>query len=101
MAKTYEIYFDPKNNETVVKDDEDLVCFEEDKRDISPWVLRVTIDPVLLGRKGIKLQEIINRIKIFIPDDQHLQIIESLETADPIVLRLRFLHQSHNPYADI
>ena len=59
LTRSHEIYFDAINNKTVIKEDEDLVCFEEDLKDISPWVLRITIDPVLLGRKGILLAEII------------------------------------------
>ena len=41
LAKESEIYFDPKLNETVVKEDEDLLFLEEDHEKYSPLVLRL------------------------------------------------------------
>ncbi len=99
LTRSSEIYFDPDLNETVVPEDQDLLLFDDEFEVYSPWVLRICIDPVLLGRKGIHLKDIIRRIEYFIPYD--LQIIESLETADPIVLRLRLLSKSGNDYNDI
>jgi DNA-directed RNA polymerase II subunit RPB1 len=99
LTKTSEIYYDPLLSETVVKDDQELLFMEEQYENYSPWVLRICIDPVLLIRKGITLKEITERIENHIPNN--LQLIESLETADPIVLRLRLLNKSNNYYNDI
>ena len=63
-----EIIFDPINNETVVPEDQDLVCLE-DNLELSQWVLRLTLDPILLGRKGVYLSEIICKIKHYFPDN--------------------------------
>ena len=99
LARSSEIYFDPLLNETVIQEDQDLLFMEEEYDIFSPWILRICIDPVLLVRKGIRLKEITKRIEDFIPKD--LQLIESLETADPIVLRLRLVKKSDNHYNDI
>lgn len=58
-----EIYYEPKNTETCIEEDEDLVIMEAENPTCSPWVLRICIDPVLLGRKGITLAEIIEKIE--------------------------------------
>lgn len=60
---------------------------EAENLNCSPWVLRICIDPVLLGRKGITLSEIIEKIEYHSPRDT--SILHSLETADPIVIRIR------------
>lgn len=56
LSKSSEVYYDPDPNNTVVPEDQDLIFMEEDLDDSSPWVLRITIDPILLGRKGIALK---------------------------------------------
>lgn len=45
LIRNSEIYFDPKNNETVVQEDQELLFLEEDI-EVSPWVLRLTLDPI-------------------------------------------------------
>ena len=94
-----EIYYEPKNTETCIEEDEDLVFMEEPNLDCSPWVLRICIDPVLLGRKGITLDEIIKKIEKYSPDGT--SILSSLETADPIVIRIRLQEASDFAYNDI
>lgn len=98
MIISSEIIFDPVNNDTVVPEDQQLVCLEENL-ELSQWVLRLTLDPIQLGRKGIYLSEIISKIRHYFPDN--LQIIDSLESSDPIVIRLRLLKQSSFDYQDI
>lgn len=100
LAKSSEIYYDPDPNNTVVPEDQDLIFMEDDLVDCSPWVLRITIDPILLGRKGIRFRDIVKRIESFLGTNT-LKITESLETANPIILRLRLLRKSENDYADI
>lgn len=58
-----EIYYEPKISETCIEDDEELLFLEEERDVCSPWLLRICIDPVLLGRKGITLSEIIKKIE--------------------------------------
>lgn len=45
-----------------------------------------------MGRKAVTLKEVVSRIKEYFPDN--LQIIESLETDNPIVIRLRLYRKS-------
>lgn len=52
-----------------------------------------------MGRKAVRLHEIIQRIKDYFPDN--LQIIESLETDDPIVVRLRLYKKSQYDFFDL
>lgn len=99
FARTSEIYYDPISNNTVVKEDYDLVFMEDDNNQISPWVLRLSIDLILLKRKGITLKEIVKRIEYYFPNQ--IQIIESLETKDPIIIRIRLLKKSPYDYFDI
>lgn len=99
LTKQSEIYFDKKLNETVVKEDEDLLFLEEEHEQYSPWVLRLSLDPIMLVRKGITLREITNKIESYFP--RNLQIVESLETRDPIIIRIRLLNKSRFDYFDI
>lgn len=101
LAKVTEVYFDKDPSNTVIPEDQDLIFLEEDNgENTSPWILRIEIDPVLLGRKGIRLREIIEKIENFLPENI-LKITESLETANPVVLRLRLKKRGENDYNDI
>ena len=97
IAKSSEIFFDPDITSTVVDEDQELIFFAEEKENYSPWVLRILIDPVLMGRKGVKFRDILSKIESHLSSDQ-LQIVDSLDTANPIVLRLRLLES--NPETD-
>lgn len=59
LSKSSEVFFDPEPGKTVIAEDADLVFMEEELTDCSPWVLRICIDPILLGRKGIRFHEIL------------------------------------------
>jgi DNA-directed RNA polymerase II subunit RPB1 len=100
VAKSSEIFFDPDVNETVVTEDQDLIFMEDDLGDPSPWVLRLLIDPYLMGGKLLKLRDIVQQIQESFPSHM-LHVTESLETANPVVLRLRLLKRSENDYAEI
>lgn len=58
LIRNSEIYFDPKNNETVVQEDQELLFLEEDI-EVSPWVLRLTLDPIQMNWKAVGLKEVI------------------------------------------
>lgn len=100
VAKVSEIYYDPDPNNTIIEEDQELLWFDQEgdrKKNTSPWVLRILIDPIALGRKGLRFKEIIKRIETFFKE-KPLEIVESLESSDPIVLRLRIKNEQElNP----
>lgn len=101
LAKKSEIYYDPDPNNTIIMEDDDLLMMQEESHgQMSPWVLRIEIDPKLLRRKPLRLKDItsriLNRIKILGSD---FEMIESLEIADPIVLRLREKRDSADSFS--
>ena len=80
--------------ETIIEEDQDLLLMQEKPPgEVSPWVLRIEIDPKLLRRKPLRLSELTVRIRDEFPENR-LRLIESLEVYDPIVLRMRLL-ESH------
>lgn len=81
-----------------MQEDQELLFLEEDI-EVSPWVLRLTLDPIQMNWKAVGLKEVIQRIRDYFPDT--LQIIESLETDDPIVVRIRLLKKSQFDFFDI
>ena len=96
VSRISEIYYDPDPNSTIIEQDRDLIWFEQDgekKKYFSPWVLRIEIDPTSLVRKGLRLKEIIKKIESFFIE-RPLEIVESLELSEPIVLRLRIKNES-------
>ena len=91
VAKLSEIYYDPDPNQTIIEEDQELIWVDQDsdkRKYFSPWVLRILIDPTALGRKGLRFKEIIKKIESCFAD-RPLDIVDSLESSDPIVLRLR------------
>lgn len=103
IANTSEVFFDPDPTKTVVPEDQDLIFIEEkEMKDASPWVLRIEIAPVLLARKGITFKQVVRKIeeKFAEPFPIQLHIVDSLETADPIVLRIRIISK-HPDFNDI
>lgn len=92
VAKLSEIYYDPDPSSTIIPEDTDLIWFDpeaaEKRKYYSPWVLRIVIDPIALGRKGLRFKEIIKKIESSF-SEKPLDIVESLESSDPIVLRIR------------
>lgn len=96
VARVSEIYYDPDPDNTIIEDDKDLIWYEhdaEEKKLFSPWVLRIQIDLVLLGRKGLRFSDILEKIEHFFRE-KPLEIIASIESADPIILRLRMKNES-------
>jgi DNA-directed RNA polymerase II subunit RPB1 len=91
LAKKSEIYYDPDPNNTIIPEDDDLLMMQDETLErMSPWVLRIEVDPKLLRRKPLRLRDITSRILDEIKSlKSEFQLIESLEIADPIVLRLR------------
>lgn len=91
VSRVSEIYYDPDPSTSIIESDRDLIWFNpevENPKLYSPWVLRIQIDPVLLGRKGLRFKDIVSRINEFFAE-RPLEIYESFETDDPIILRIR------------
>lgn len=94
VSRVSEIYYDPDPRTTIIEKDQNIVWFDhdaEEARKYSPWVLRIQIDPTLLSRKGLRLNDILERIREFFKE-RPLEIVDSLETDDPIILRLRMIN---------
>jgi len=92
LAKKSEIFYDPDPNKTIIEADEDLIWGDESdssRRAWSPWLLRIEMEPPFLYRKGLKLRDITTKIENFFPPvgERALEIVTSLDTADPIVMR--------------
>ena len=100
LAIKSEIFFDPDPSNTIIPEDEDLLLMQDDMGvHMSPWVLRIEIDPKLLRRKPLRLKDITSRILTEIKNLQSdFQLIESLEISDPIVLRLREKNDSMDSF---
>lgn len=101
IAKSSEIFFDPDPSKTVIAEDQYLIFYQEEElKDFSPWVIRITIDQNLLSRKGIKFKDVVSKIEQKFSGNSpfKLQTIDSLETADPVVLRVRLVsnHRDFN-----
>lgn len=91
ISRMSEIYYDPDPDHTIIEDDKDLIWEEhdaEEKKMFSPWVLRIQIDMTLLGRKGLRLNDITDKIEAFFKE-RPLEIVSSIESSDPIILRIR------------
>jgi len=94
LARCSEIYYDPDPNKTIIEADEDLIWgddSEANKKHWSPWLLRIEMEPHFLYRKDLKLKDITRTIEKFFPPDSErcLEIVTSLDTAEPLILRLR------------
>lgn len=103
VSRVSEIYYDPDPHHTIIPEDQDLLWIEQDndkKRYVSPWVLRIEIDPLPLLRKGLRFKEILKKIEHYF-EEKPLEIVESLESADPIILRLRLKNDSELSSEDI
>ena len=106
LAIKSEIYLDPNPSETIIKEDEDLLFMcDTNTQDSCPWVLRIEIDPKLLRRKPLRLKDITSRVTeecIKFCEMNKLRtevdLIQSLEINDPIVLRLRFKNNIGNSF---
>lgn len=96
VSRMSEIYYDPDPDHTIIEDDKDLIWEEhdaEEKKTFSPWVLRIQIDMTLLGRKGLRLKDIKDKIENFFLE-RPLEIITSIDSSDPIILRIRMRNKS-------
>lgn len=96
VSRMSEIYYEPDPTTSIIDADKNLIWIESDAeaKKLSPWVLRIQIDPVLLGRKGLRFNDIVTRIEEFFRE-KPLDIVKSLEINDPIILRIRMINEEN------
>jgi DNA-directed RNA polymerase II subunit RPB1 len=98
VTKLTEIYYDPDPVNTVVVKDREFVKeyyemgeeTEEDLRRLSPWVLRIELNQVVMVDKKIKMNEIAQQIANEYGTD--LNVLVSDDNADDLVARIRIVN---------
>ena len=90
-----EIWYDPDPQSTVVATDVELVRSyyempdEDPNQVLSPWVLRVVLDKVMMVDKKLQMGEVADAIRKEFPGS--LSIIFSDDNAEELVLRIRMV----------
>mmetsp|Transcript_26154 Transcript_26154/g.55112 ORF Transcript_26154/g.55112 Transcript_26154/m.55112 type:complete len:824 (-) Transcript_26154:847-3318(-) len=98
LTKLTEIYYDPDPVNTIVAKDREFVKeyyemgeeTEEDLRHLSPWVLRIELNQVVMVDKKIKMNEIAAEIVNEYGND--LNVLVSDDNADDLVVRIRIVN---------
>ncbi|KAL9179832.1 LOW QUALITY PROTEIN: hypothetical protein ACHAXT_007802 [Thalassiosira profunda] len=98
VTKLTEIYYDPDPIDTVVAKDREFVKdyyemgeeTEDDLRRLSPWVLRVELNKVVVFDKKIKMNEISAEIANEYGSD--LSVLVSDDNAEDLVVRIRIVN---------
>ena len=98
LVKLTEIFFDPDITDSVIEKDREFVkeyyetadLSESDIQRLSPWVLRIELNPVLLIDKKMRMAEIRDEIAREYGDDLH--VVTSDDNADDLVLRARIVN---------
>ncbi|KAL3809055.1 LOW QUALITY PROTEIN: hypothetical protein ACHAXA_001717, partial [Cyclostephanos tholiformis] len=98
VTKLTEIYYDPDPINTIVTKDREFVKeyyeigeeTEDDLRRLSPWVLRIELNQVVMVDKKIKMKEIAAEIANEYGSD--LNVLVSNDNADDLVVRIRIVN---------
>ena len=98
LVKCTEIYYDPDVKNSIVPADREWVKdfyefsdkTDEDLRRLSPWVLRVELDKVLVYVKKLKMREIVQEIGEEYGGDLNVEVSD--DNADELVVRIRILN---------
>ena len=98
LVKLTEIFFDPDITDSVIEKDREFVkeYYEtadlsvNDIQRLSPWVLRIELNPVLLIDKKMRMAEIRDEIAREYGEDLH--VVTSDDNADDLVLRARIVN---------
>lgn len=97
------VWYDPDVTNSVIETDAQFVAeyydFYDDGvniRNLSPWVLRIAINPVLLMNKGTSMFEIYCILLEKLSKRPNLHIIYSDENAEHTVFHFRFVHENIN-----
>lgn len=97
-----EIYYDPDITSTTIADDVDMVesyflIADEGQDNIeaqSRWLLRITLDRQKMLDKGLRVEDVAQRIKEEYPND--MAVIFSDNNADEQVIRIRTMRQDND-----
>lgn len=98
VTQATEIYYDPDPTSTVVEADEELIndYFElespEDSHRMSPWLLRIELDPGMLVDRNISMDEVERKLGESFGSDLH--IIRSQDNAPTKVIRMRIVQDT-------
>jgi len=98
VVKLTEIYYDPDIKETIVEKDREFVkdyydlsdATEEDLRRLSPWCLRIELNPSVFFDKKMKMNEIVREVNNEYGGD--LNVIVTDDNADELVVRVRIVN---------
>ena len=96
ITKLTEIYYDLEITNTIVPKDKEFVKLhyefsddttQDDLRRLSPWVIRVELNPTVFLEKKMQMSEIVTQIKEEYGED--LNVIKTDDNADDLVIRVR------------
>ena len=102
IVKMTEIFYDSDVKNPVVEQDAEFVkdfydlseFSDDDLRRLSPWVLRIVLNPTIFFDKKMRMNEIVEVVRNEYGSDLH--VVTSDDNADELVLRLRIVNDS--PY---
>jgi|EP00979_Chaetoceros_neogracilis_P014092 DNA-directed RNA polymerase II subunit RPB1 len=102
IVKMTEIFYDPDVKNPVVEQDAEFVkdfydlseFSDDDLRRLSPWVLRIVLNPIIFFDKKMRMNEIVEVVRNEYGTDLH--VVTSDDNADDLVLRVRIVNDS--PY---
>ena len=102
LITSTEIWYDPDPLNSLIEEDreflQDYYDFAEDDIDmeqLSPWVLRIEIDPIFLLNHKLTMYEIYYYLNLHFTKEK-IHIIYSDENSQNMVFHIRFLHQDIN-----
>lgn len=91
-----EIYYDPNPEETIIRDDEDIIelykiapSMEEEipLKDLSPWLLRFQLDDNKIMERRLNIEEIRDKIHSFYP--KLVNIMHTDTNSQEVIMRIR------------
>lgn len=91
-----EIYYDPNPEETIIRDDEDIIdlykiapSLEEEipLRELSPWLLRFQLDENKMVERKLSIEEIRDKIHSFYP--KLVNIMHTDVNSQDVIMRVR------------
>jgi len=89
-----EIWYDPNPRDTIIEEDKyfvlDELNVEENSENLSPWLLRLVLDNVVMAEKEIEMKEIAERISNQFVNQ--LSCLFSDDNAAKLVFRIRLVH---------
>jgi DNA-directed RNA polymerase II subunit RPB1 len=98
IVKMTEIFYDPDVKNPVVEQDIEFVkdfydlseFSDDDLRRLSPWTLRIVLNPTIFFDKKMRMSEIVEVVRNEYGGDLH--VVTSDDNADELVLRIRIVN---------